>query len=45
MSFDVIKDLNNYIVEGKGNYLDLVLNFEVFIDLFLIEMIKNMKNF
>jgi len=44
MSLDAIKDLNKYIANGKGNFLDLAPNFEAFTDLLSTEMVKNMKN-
>ncbi len=43
MNLDAIKNLNNYISEGKDNYLDLAPNFEAFNDLLSTEMVKNMK--
>ena len=43
MNLDAIKELNNYIASGKGNYLDLAPNFEAFSDLLSTEMVKNMK--
>lgn len=43
MNLDAIKNLNNYISEGKDNYLELAPNFEAFNDLLSTEMIKNMK--
>ncbi|MEL1253539.1 GNVR domain-containing protein [Flavobacterium sp. DGU38] len=44
MSLDAIKDLNKYIANRKGNFLDLAPNFEAFTDLLSTEMVKNMKN-
>lgn len=43
MNLDAIKNLNNYISEGKDNYLELAPNFEAFNDLLSTEMVKNMK--
>ena len=43
MNLDAIKNLNDYISEGKDNYLDLAPNFEAFNDLLSTEMVKNMK--
>lgn len=43
MNLDAIKNLNDYISEGKDNYLELAPNFEAFNDLLSTEMIKNMK--
>ena len=43
MNLDAIKNLKNYIAEGKDNYLDLATNFEAFNDLLSTEMVKNMK--
>lgn len=43
MSLDAIKDLNQYIANGKNNYLDLAANFEAFTDLLSTEMVKSMK--
>jgi uncharacterized protein involved in exopolysaccharide biosynthesis len=44
MSLDAMKDLNKYIANGKGSYLDLAPNFEAFTDLLSTEMIKSMKS-
>ncbi|MBF7092995.1 hypothetical protein IUY40_15795 [Flavobacterium sp. ALJ2] len=44
MSLDAIKDLNKYIANAKGSYLDLAPNFEAFTDLLSTEMVKNMKS-
>ncbi|WP_185205647.1 GumC family protein [Chryseobacterium sp. C3] len=43
MNLDAIKNLNDYISEGKDNYLELAPNFEAFNDLLSTEMVKNMK--
>lgn len=43
MNLDAIKDLNNYIAQGKNNYLELATNFEAFTDLLSTEMVKNIK--
>lgn len=44
MSLNAIKDLNKYIANGKGSFLELAPNFEAFTDLLSTEMVKNMKN-
>lgn len=43
MSLDAIKNLNQYIANGKNNYLELSLNFEAFTDLLSTELVKKMK--
>ncbi|UHO40209.1 hypothetical protein H5J24_09545 [Chryseobacterium capnotolerans] len=44
MNLDAANYLNNYISQGKSNYLELAPNFEAFNDLLSTEMVKNMKN-
>lgn len=43
MSLEAIKELENYIQTGKGNFLELAPNFEAFTDLLSTEIIKKIK--
>lgn len=43
MSLDAIRDLEGYIQEGQGNFLELAPNFEAFTDLLSTEMVKKIK--
>jgi uncharacterized protein involved in exopolysaccharide biosynthesis len=43
MSLDAIVELDNYINDGKENFLDLAPNFEAFTDLLSTEIIKKIK--
>ncbi|MCU0436407.1 MAG: Wzz/FepE/Etk N-terminal domain-containing protein [Raineya sp.] len=44
MSLDAVKDLERYVQNGKGNFLELAPNFEAFTDLLSTEIIKKVKN-
>ncbi|WP_116106236.1 GumC family protein [Lewinella sp. IMCC34191] len=43
MSLEAINELNDYIQQGKDNFLELAPNFEAFTDLLSTEMVKNIK--
>jgi uncharacterized protein involved in exopolysaccharide biosynthesis len=43
MSLEAIKDLEDYVQNGKDKFLDLAPNFEAFTDLLSTEIIKNIK--
>lgn len=43
MNLDAIKDLENYVENGRGNFLELAPNFEAFTDLLSTEMVKKIK--
>ena len=43
MSLEAINELNQYIQDGKENFLDLAPNFEAFTDLLSTEMVKSIK--
>lgn len=43
MSLEAIRDLENYIQNGKDKFLELAPNFEAFTDLLSTEIIKNIK--
>ena len=43
MSLKAINELNDYIKEGKDNFLELAPNFEAFTDLLSTEIIKKIK--
>jgi uncharacterized protein involved in exopolysaccharide biosynthesis len=43
MNLDAIKDLNEYIAQGKHDFLSLAPNFEAFTDLLSTEIIKKIK--
>ncbi|MGY6743736.1 MAG: GumC family protein [Cecembia sp.] len=43
MSLEAIKDLENYIISGKENFLTLAPNFEAFTDLLSTEIVKKIK--
>lgn len=43
MSLEAINELNQYIQEGKENFLELAPNFEAFTDLLSTEMVKSIK--
>lgn len=43
MSLAAIDSLNQYIQQGKNNFMDLAPNFEAFTDLLSTEMIKKLK--
>ena len=43
MSLDAVDQLNQYLIDGKNNFLELAPNFEAFTDLLSTEMIKKIK--
>jgi uncharacterized protein involved in exopolysaccharide biosynthesis len=43
MSLEAIRELEQYIEQGKDNFLELAPNFEAFTDLLSTEIIKNIK--
>lgn len=44
MNLEAVKDLERYVDNGKGNFLELATNFEAFSDLLSTEIIKKIKD-